>query len=373
MNGKHNSILLFILMAAVLSFPVCISASVPSELTSGPFGKLDSKEEVKFFTLKNKNGIEVKLIPYGAAIVSLKVPDKNGKSADIVLGYDDLQGFVNDTSYFGCIVGRCTNRIANACFKLDGKEYKLTANDGKNHLHGGLKGFNKMLWQASELRTKNYSCVVFKYLSPDGQEGYPGNLRVTVTYTLTDNDKLKIGYEATTDRETIVNLTSHSYFNLAGQDSGDVLNQVMMINADNYTPMENHIPTGEIRKVAGTGLDFRKPVAIGRGIKKVGGYDHNFVLNKSALGELSLAARVADPVSGRVMEVFTTEPAVQLYTCNFNGSVKGKGGRAYKGHSSFCLETQHFPDSPNKPYFPSTVLKPGEVYRQLTVYKFSVQ
>jgi aldose 1-epimerase len=372
-NNKHNSILLFVLMLAVLSFPPCISSAVSPELTTGLFGKLDSNEDVNFFTLRNKNGIEVKLISFGATLVSLKVPDKNGKQADIVLGYDDLAGFINDKSYFGCTVGRFANRIANAEFKLDGGEYKLAANNGKNHLHGGIKGFNKVLWQSKEVKTDKRCSVVFKYLSPDGEEGYPGNLKVTVTYTLTNNDKLKIGYEATTDKKTIINLTNHSYFNLAGHGSGDVLGHKMMINADNYTPAVDCIPTGEIRKVAGTSLDFRKPVPIGAKIKKVGGYDHNYVLNKSCPGELSLAARVVEPVSGRVMEVFTTEPAVQLYTCKFDGSVKGKGGAVYKRYGAFCLETQHFPDSPNKPYFPSVVLRPGEVYRQLTIYKFSSQ
>jgi aldose 1-epimerase len=370
---KHNSILLLVLMLAVLNFSPCVLSAVSTEVTSGLFGKLDSNKDVIVFTLKNKNGMEVKVVPYGAAVVSIKVPDKKGKLADVVLGYDDLAGYVNDKPYFGCTVGRFAGRIANACFKLGDKEYKLTANDGKNHLHGGLKGLNKVLWEGKEVKTDKRCGAAFKYVSPDGDQGYPGNLKVTVTYTLTDDNRLKISYEASTDRKTIVNLTNHSYFNLAGQGNGDVLGHKMMINADCYAPMENHIPTGEIKKVKGTDLDFIKPASIGAKIKKVGGYDHDYVLNKEYPGQLSLAATVAEPVSGRVMEVFTTEPTVQFYSNNSRDDVKGKGGAVYKKYSAFCLKAQHLSDSPNKPYFPSVVLKKGEVYRQLTEYKFSVQ
>ncbi len=367
---KHNSFFSFVLMTAILIFPVCISAS---QVKVDLFGRLIPNKNVKLFTLRNKNGMEAKLIPFGAALVSLKVPDANGDFADVVLGYNNLVGYVRDRSYFGGTVGRFAGRIANAEFELDGTKYKLVANDGKNHLHGGARGFNKVLWKSSPFKNKNSCGVTFSFLSPDGQEGYPGNLRVKVTYTLTDDNELKISYEATTNKKTIVNLTNHSYFNLAGHAGGRVLDHKMMINADYYAPAEDYIPTGEIKKVAGTDLDFREPAAIGSRIEKVGGYDHAYILNKKYPGELALAARVAEPVSGRVMEVFTTEPTVQFYTNNSRSNVKGKKGVVYKRYGAFCLETQHLPDSPNKPYFPSVILKPGEVYRQTTVYKFSVQ
>jgi aldose 1-epimerase len=368
-----KNILLIVLAAAILISPACISEAISSEVTTGLFGRLVPDRDVKFFTLTNKNGVEAKLIPFGATLVSLKVPDKDGKFTDVVLGYDNLAGFVKDQSYFGCTLGRFANRIANAEFELDGTKYKLAANNGKNHLHGGIKGFNKVLWQGKKIKTDKRCSVAFRYLSPSGEEGYPGNLKVTVTYTLTDDNELKISYEATTDKKTIVNLTNHSYFNLAGHAGGDVLKHKMMINADYFTPAENYIPTGEIKKVEGTDFDFRSPVPIGERIEKVGGYDNNFILNKSSLGQLSLAARVVEPVSGRVLEVFTTEPGMQFYSSNFLHGVKGKGGAVYKKYGAFCLEAQHFPDSPNRPYFPSVVLQPGEVYRQTTIYKFSVQ
>ncbi len=363
-----RNILLFVLIVSV-----CKSAIASPLLTSEFFGRLIPKKNVKIFTLTNENGIEAKLIPLGATLVSLKVPDANGNFADVVLGYNRLVDYVRDKFYLGCTVGRFAGSIANAEFKLDGREYKLAANNGKNHLHGGFMGFNKALWKASPFKRKHSCGVVFSYTSPAGEEGYPGKLKVKVTYTLTDDNELKISYEATTNKKTIVNLTNHSYFNLAGHASGKVLGHKMMINADYYTPAENDIPTGEIKEVKGTDLDFREPVPIGARIEKVGGFDHNYILNKKSPGELSLAARVIEPVSGRVLEVFTTEPAVQLYTCNIAGGIRGKAGNMYKKYSAFCLETQHYPDSPNKPSFPSVVLKPGKVYRQTTVYKFSVQ
>jgi len=370
MTGRN--ILLLVLAVTVLSFvytPVIASTVLKSE----PFGRLVPNKKVKFFTLTNENGIEAKLTPFGATLVSLKVPDANGNFTDVVLGYNRFVEYVRDKSYFGSIIGRFAGRIANAEFKLDGKEYKLTANDGKNHLHGGVMGFNKQLWKASTFKKKRSCGITFSYSSPDGEEGYPGNLDVKVKYTLTNDNELKIEYEAKTNKKTIVNLTNHSYFNLAGQGNGNVLDHNMMINADYYTPMENDIPTGEIKKVESTGLDFRKSLPIGTNIKKVGGFDHNYILNKKYPGELSLAAKVQEPVSGRVLEVFTTEPAVQFYTCNFPNSIRGKWGSMYKKNNGFCLEAQHYPDSPNKPSFPSVVLKPGEVYRQTTIYKFSVQ
>lgn len=373
MANKHNSILLFVLMLAVLSFPPCISSAVSPELTTGLFGKLDSNEDVNFFTLRNKNGIEVKLISFGATLVSLKVPDKNGKQADIVLGYDDLAGFINDKSYFGCTVGRFANRIANAEFKLDGREYKLAANNGKNHIHGGIKGFNKVLWQSKEVKTDKRCSVVFKYLSPDGEEGYPGNLNVSVTYTLTDDNELKISYQASTDKKTIVNLTNHSYFNLAGHDRGNILSHRIKINADRITVVDDdYIPTGQIIAVKGTDFDLTesKPISENIGRFKLG-YDFNYVLDKPTPAELSFAAKVVEPQTGTVLEIFTTEPAIQFYTGNFLSAVKGKSGAIYGKHDAFCLETQHFPDSPNHPDFPSVVLEPGQVYNHITVHKFS--
>jgi aldose 1-epimerase len=372
-DSKHNLILLFVLILVFFGFAFPALSAVSTEVTTGLFGKLDSNKDVNFFTLRNQNGMEVKLIPLGATVVSIKVPDKKGRFADVVLGYDDLDDYVNDKLYLGCIVGRYAGRIANAEFKLIQKEYKLTANEGKNHLHGGFKGLNKVLWEGKVVKMDKRCSVVFRYVSPDGDQGYPGNLKVGVTYTLTDDNRLKISYEASTDKRTIINLTSHCYFNLAGQDGGDVLNHKLMINADYYAPTEDHIPTGEIRKVKGTDLDFRNPKAIGAKIKKVGGYDHSYVLNKEFPRQLELAAEVYEPKSGRVMEVFTTEPSLQFYTCNFKEGLKGKQGAIYKGYNSFCLEAQHLPDSPHKTYFPSVVLEKGQVYRQTTVYKFSVR
>lgn len=325
----------------------------------------------EFFTLKNKSGMDAKFTSFGATLVSLKVPDKNGKLADVLLGYDDLAGYVNDNSYIGCVVGRYANRIAGAKFTLDGKEYKLPANDGENQLHGGYKGFYKANWNAKRL---NDHSMEFKYSSPDGDQNYPGRLDAEVTYTLTDNNELKIEYKATTDSATIVNLTNHSYFNLAGHGSGDVLNHILMINADFYTPAgDDGIPTGEIKKLAGIDFDFKQPETIGSRIEKVGGYDNNYVLNKSFPCQLTLAAKVIEPVSGRVMEVCTTEPGMQFYSGNFLNGIKGKNGAVYYKYGAFCLEAQHFPDSPNRPYFPSTVLRKGETYHQLTIYKFSNQ
>ena len=340
----------------------------------GIFGKLSQNRAIESFILKNKIGAKAKLISFGATLVSLKMPDKNNKLADIVTGYDDLDSYVNDACYFGCTVGRFANRIAKAKFKLDGNEYKLIANAGKNHLHGGIKGFNRAPWRGSEFQDSDGCRVVFKYLSPDGEEGYPGNLDVTVTYTLTDDNELKISYEATTDKKTIVNLTNHSYFNLAGHDKGSILTQRINLNADKITVVdENYIPTGQLKSVKNTVYDLTMLRPIGENIGGFElGYDFNYVLNKSSPQELSFAAKVVEPQSGRVMEIFTTEPAVQFYIGNYLNGVKGKGGAVYKKHDAFCLETQHFPDSPNRPEFPSVVLEPGNVYRHLTVHKFSV-
>ena len=347
-----------------------------------PFGKTPDGQPVDLYVLTNKNGVEAAITNYGGAVVSLKVPDRNGKFADVVLGYDSLDGYVNDKSYFGAIVGRYGNRIGHAQFSLDGKTYTLAKNNGENSLHGGIKGFNKAVWAAKELPAKNGQSLELTYPSKDGEEGFPGNLHVRVVYTLTDSNELKIEYSATTDKKTVVNLTNHTYFNLAGPGSGDILGHQLVIEADKFTPVDaSLIPTGELRDVLGTPLDFRKATAIGARIDqeeeqlKLGhGYDHNFVLRRAAGAPISLAARVVEPNTGRVLEVWTTEPGVQFYTGNFlDGTARGKGGLTYARRSAFCLETQHFPDSPNQPKFPSVVLNPGEKYSTTTTYKFTTE
>lgn len=354
----------------------------PETTTKKPFGKTPDGQPVDLYVLTNRAGVEVDITNYGGAVVSVKVPGRNGKLADVVLGYDTAEGYANDKSFFGALVGRYGNRIAHAQFVLDGQTYTLAKNNGDNSLHGGIKGFNKALWTAKPLTVKDGQALELSYLSKDGEEGFPGNLKVTVVYTLTNENGLKISYTATTDKKTVVNLTNHSYFNLAGQGSGDILGHKLMINADKFTPVDaGLIPTGELRDVADTPFDFRKPMAIGARInqddeqlKLGGGYDHNFVLNrKSETGE-SLAARVVEPNSGRVLEVWTTEPGIQFYTGNFlDGKAVGKGGATYPKRSAFCLETQHFPDSPNQPKFPPVVLEPGKTYHTVTTYKFSVE
>ncbi|MBU1260488.1 MAG: galactose mutarotase [Planctomycetes bacterium] len=343
-------------------------------MEKGVFGTLSKNRNIDFFVLKNKAGAEAKLISFGATLASLKMPDKNGKLADIVLGYDDLAGYIGGKCYFGCTVGRFANRIADAKFQLDGREYNLATNDGRHHIHGGIKGFNKAPWQPSVFERDDCCGVIFKYLSPDGEEGYPGNLEVTVTYTLTNDNELKIGYQAATDKKTILNLTNNSYFNLAGHNNGSILSHKIKINADEITAVDNsYIPTGIIKSVKDTEFDLTSSKPIGENIAKLGiGYDFNYILNKSTPMELSLAAKVVEPQSGRTMEIFTTEPAIQFYTGNFLNGVKGKTGAVYKKHGAFCLEAQHYPDSPNQPNFPSVVLQPGEIYRQLTIHKFSV-
>jgi aldose 1-epimerase len=350
--------------------------------TKKSFGKTPGGQPVDLYVLANKSGAEVSITNYGGAVVSLKMPDRNGKLADVVLGYDTVEGYVSDKAYFGALVGRYGNRIAHAQFVLDGKTYTLAKNNGENSLHGGVKGFNKALWTAKILPAKDGQSLELSYLSRDGEEGFPGNLRVSVVYTLTDTNALKIEYSATTDKKTVVNLTNHSYFNLAGQGNGDILGHLLTIQADQFTPVDaDLIPTGELRDVMDTPFDFRKATAIGARIdqpdeqlKLGGGYDHNFVLRMSMDHGEFLAARVLEPASGRVMEVWTTEPGVQFYTGNFlDGKTVGKGGVAYPKRSAFCLETQHFPDSPNQPKFPSTVLNAGARYHTITTYKFSAE
>lgn len=334
---------------------------------------------MELYTLTNSNGVETSITNYGGRVVTLKVPDRAGKFADVVLGFDSLDPYLGNSPYFGALIGRYGNRIGKARFTLDGKEYKLAANNGPNALHGGVVGFDKVLWKGEE-GTGEEPSLKLTYLSKDGEEGYPGNLSVTVVYTLTDRNELRIDYEAATDQDTVLNLTNHSYFNLAGEGVGDILGHEIMINADRFTPIDSGlIPTGELKPVKGTPFDFTKSTAIGARINDKDqqiqfgkGYDHNFVLNGG--GGLTLAARVVEPHSGRIMEVLTTQPGVQFYTGNFlDGSVKGKGGKAYPYRSAFCLETQHFPDSPNKPGFPSVVLKPGEKFTSTTVYRFTAQ
>ena len=346
-----------------------------------PLGTHDGRP-ITLYKLTNSHGVEVDAMNYGGIILSIRVPDRKGQFADIVLGHETLEGYVPNPPYIGAVVGRYANRIANGTFTLDGKTYTLPKNDGPNTLHGGTtRTFDKVVWDGEPLKGK--SGVAFSYLSKDGEEGFPGNLKVKVTYTLTDGNALLIDYEATTDKSTPINLSQHSYFNLKGEGSGDILDHEIMINADRFTPVDkNLIPTGELRPVKGTPFDFTKPEKIGARIDDnyeqlvLGhGYDHNFVLNSKPeqSGEV-LAARAYEPSSGRVLEVWTTQPAVQFYTGNFlDGTVTGKQGHVYKRRNAFCLETQHYPDSPNHPAFPSTILKPGETFHSKTVFKFSVK
>ena len=338
-----------------------------------PFGRTPDGTAVEICTLANDKGLKARVMTYGATLVSLEVPDRTGRPCDIVLGYDTLDGYIKNNPYFGSTVGRYGNRIAKGRFTLDGATYQLATNNGENHLHGGTKGVDKVVWKAESVRGDGEVGVKFSYLSKDGEEGYPGNLNITVVYTLTNANELRISYEATTDKATPVNLTHHSYFNLAGE--GDVLGHELTINADAYTPVDaGLIPTGEIRPVKDSPFDFTTPHTIGERIAQVeGGYDHNFVLRGGG-GMMNLAGRVFEPKSGRVMEISTTEPGLQFYSGNFlDGTITGKGGRNYSKHYGFCLETQHFPDSPNKPNFPSTILRPGAVYKSLTIHKFSTR
>jgi len=349
-------------------------------MTRSPYGKTATGESVELFTLRNRSGLEVAITNLGGIVVSIKTRDRGGRFDDVVLGFESLEPYLRRHPHFGALVGRYGNRIGGAQFKIDGKVFTLPKNNGENTLHGGLKGFDKVLWSARETGTRDAPALALRHVSADGEEGFPGKLDTKVTYSLTEDDGLRIDYEATTDKPTVVNLTNHSYFNLAGPGGGDILSHVLFLDADRFTVVRTGlIPTGELRSVAGTPFDFRTPTAIGARIdapgdqlELAGGYDHNFVLNGKA-GGLRLVARVSEPVTGRVLEVLTTEPGVQFYTGNFlDGSVTGKKGTVYKRRSGFCLETQHFPDSPNQPSFPSTVLRPGQTYRTTTVFRFSV-
>ena len=348
-------------------------------LSSQAFGKTESGQAVRQYTLANNNGVEVDVLDYGGLIRTLTVPDRNGRPGDVVLGFDTLDDYLAGHPYFGVLVGRFANRIRGASFELDGVRYQLARNLGDDHLHGGDGGFDKVVWQAQPFQNERAVGLRLSYHSPDGEEHYPGALDTEVTLSLDDDNALRLDYRATCDAPTIVNLTNHSYFNLAGR--GTILDHMAMIDADAFTPMDSTlIPTGELRDVTGTPLDFRQPTAIGARIEADdeqirfgGGYDHNFVLN-GAPGTLRLVARVTEPTSGRVLEVLTTQPGVQFYTGNqMEASNAGKDGQLYPHHGGFCLETQHFPNAPNQPNFPSVVLRPGEAYSETTVFRFSTE
>jgi len=373
MNLRKISLFLILILVTVVA--------VHAQVTKQPFGKTSTGEDVDLYTLRNTRGAEATITNYGAIVVSLKVPDRNGKFDDVVLGFSDFNGYLKNDPYFGTIVGRYGNRIAKGRFTLNGVEYKLAVNNGENHLHGGIKGFDKVVWTGREMKSKAGPAVVLTYLSKDGEEGYPGNLNVRVVYTLTNNNELKIDYNATTDKDTVTNITHHSYFNLAGEGNGDILNHLVTINANRFVPTDaGSIPTGELRRVAGTPLDFLKATAIGARIDqddeqlKFGrGYDHTWVINGRP-GTMRLAATAYEATSGRVMQVWTTEPGMQFYTGNFlDGTLTGKSGKIYPRRSGFCFETQHYPDSPNQPSFPTTTLKKGAVYKSTTVYRFSAR
>jgi aldose 1-epimerase len=377
-------------VAVLLAVATISLLGVSASDAAGSRGRLDVKRErfgtmpdgtpVHRYTLTNARGMEVKLITYGGAIQSLRVPDRHGRKANVTLGFSTLEGYLDpDNPYFGCITGRYANRIANGRFTLDGVTYQLARNNGPNHLHGGNVGFDKRVWDAEVLRGKGSVGVRFHYVSPDGEENYPGALDTTVTYTLNNRNALRMRYQATTTEPTIVNLTNHAYWNLAGEGSGDIYGHELKLRANRYTPVDpTLIPTGELARVAGTPFDFRSTHTIGERIREshpqilIGqGYDHNWVLNRRGSG-LELAARLKDPKSGRVLEVLTVEPGIQFYSGNFlNGTLVGTSGRTYRQGDGLALETQHFPDSPNKPQFPSTVLRPGERYDTTTVYRFS--
>jgi len=377
-------------LTAVLTCALCF-ASAPLSLlhanskpniTKSTFGKTTDGQQADLYVLSNKKGMQVAITNFGATIVSVKVPDRNGKVADVVLGYDDVKDHESGKAYFGATVGRYANRIAHGEFTLNGATYTLAKNDGENHLHGGVRGFSKKMWTAKDVSTGNRPALKFTYVSEDGEEGYPGKLEASVTFTLTDKSELIIQYAAATDKATVINLTNHSYFNLAGQDSGDILSHHLTLYADKFTPVDaTLIPTGELRNVKGTPFDFTRAEAIGTRInqsdqqRKFGkGYDHNWVLKKNKVGGLSPAAELYDAQSGRVVDVQTTEPGVQFYSGNFlDGTARGKAGKAYNYRTGLCLETQHFPDSPNHPHFPTTTLKPGERFRSTTIYAFSTK
>jgi len=372
-----------VLLAALL-FGVaaaCATAAGAAPASGGSvsrtvFGRTADGQTVHLYTLKNAGGAIARVMTYGATLTEVQVPDRDGRLGDVTLGFSSLAPYLKGHPFFGSIAGRYANRIAKGRFTLDGRTFHLATNNGPNHLHGGRRGFDKHIWKARTVKRAEGPAVQFSLTSPDGDEGYPGTLKVWVTYTLTADNAVRMDYRAITDKATPVNLTNHAYFNLAGR--GTVLDHVLQLNADRFTPVDaTLIPTGKIAPVEDTPFDFRQPRAIGDRIHEVentnGGYDTNFVLNGGGR-KLALAAKVTEPTTGRILEVWTTEPGIQFYTGNFlDGSLAGRGGVRYQKHSGFCLEAQHFPDSPNKPQFPSTILRPGQVYRQTTLYKFRVE
>lgn len=367
-------------IVALLALLGAAAHAADSTITQKPFGTAPDGKPVSLYTLTNAHGMQVQITNYGGIITSLDVPDRNGQVGDVVLGYDNLSDYIKNSPYFGAIVGRYANRIAKGRFTLDGKTYQLFLNNGPNTLHGGKTGFDKVVWTAAPLRHRGVVGLSLRYLSKDGEEGYPGDLNVKVVYTLTNDDSLRIDYTATTDKDTVVNLSNHSYFNLAGQGNGTILDHVLTINADRYTPIDKtSIPTGAIAPVAGTPFDFRTPHAVGERINEpneqlmnAGGYDHNWVLNQPG-HKMVTAVRVFCPRSGRVLTISTTQPGLQFYSGNYlDGTITGKGGKVYEKHGALVLETQHFPDSPNHPNFPTTELKPGQTLEQSTVLKFTV-
>ncbi|HOP96055.1 MAG TPA: aldose epimerase family protein [Verrucomicrobiota bacterium] len=373
--------------ACVVCLVGCATSGSPAgNITKQPFGKTPDGQSVELYTLRNSKGAEAKIITYGGIVQSLTMPDRNGNFEDVVLGFDSIEGYTSDrylraNPYFGALIGRYGNRIGDAKFTLDGQTYTLAPNNNGNSLHGGNKGFDKVVWNAKPVQTPNGPGLELTYLSKDGEEGFPGNLNVKALYTLTHDNELRVDFTATTDKPTVVNLTQHSYFNLRGQGNGDILGHEVYINADRTTPVDSElIPTGEFASVDGTPFDFRKPTAIGARIDDPNtqlqygpGYDHNWVINKP-YGQLGLQARVYEPTTGRVLEVLSDQPGLQFYAGNFlDGSLIGKGGKPYPRRSGFCMEPQHYPDSPNKPQFPSTTLRPGETYKCTIIYKFSAR
>jgi aldose 1-epimerase len=382
---RTRTLLCALLLVGEMSLASSLSSrGMRGNIRKQPFGKTASGDQIDLYSLTNKKGMEVSVTNFGATVVTLRVPDRSGKAADVVLGFDNLEGYENGKSYFGATVGRYANRIGGGQFSIGGKTYTLPKNNGNNSLHGGIVGFNKKVWKAREIASKDGESLELSYLSVDGEEGFPGNLSVKVVFTVpAGRNELKIDYSASTDKDTVLNLSNHSYFNLAGEGNGDILDHVLTLHAKQFTPVDGTlIPTGELRDVAGTPMDFTSANVIGKRIDSDyeqlvfgKGYDHNWVLARSDGGNgAALAAEAYDPKSGRRLEVLTTEPGVQFYSGNFlDGSAKGKGNKVYGRRAAFCLETQHFPDSPNHPNFPSTLLKPGSVFHSETVFRFSAK
>jgi aldose 1-epimerase len=365
----------------VLALLLGVATVHAQTITKEGFGKTAEGENVDLYTLTNSKGMQAKIMSYGGIVTTLTAPDRNNKYADVVLGFNNLDSYLKGHPYFGALVGRYGNRIAKGRFTLNGTEYKLAVNNGENHLHGGIKGFDKVVWTAKSMKTKLGPALSLTYVSKDMEEGYPGNLTVNVVYTLTNNNELRLDYTASTDKDTVTNLTHHSYFNLAGEGNGDILNHQMLLRASSFTPTDaGSIPTGELKNVVGTPFDFQNSTTIGARINDNdqqlqfgGGYDHNWVLNGN-MGTLRQAAIVSEPTTGRVLEVWTTEPGIQFYTGNFlDGTLTGKSGKIYQKRFGLCLETQHYPDSPNQPKFPTTTLKKGATYHSTTIYKFSAK